>query len=232
MNEWPHRQPIKTRSQQHSIIQVMPLGKDQGGTPPGRDRELAELAEAVRDLSRRVRRLEGMSDAVSENPRLAVMPRRSPTTLESRLGSQYLNRAGIIALLVGASFAVHWAFSNNWIGPGAIIVAGMIGGLAVIALGQWFLRRNYAAFGLSLQALGLGALYITLWAGFQIYQVIPAAVALAGMIAITAATAAAAVAQNSELLAVFAFLGGYATPFLLSTGKDRQIELFLYLVVL
>ncbi len=203
-------------------------GKEDGS---GRNPELEELRDAVRELNGRVSRLE---QRIGSSParRLDVAPRSSRATLESRLGSQYLNRAGIIALLVGVSFAVHWAFSNHWIGAAAIMATGLAGGVAVFALGEWFMLRQYAAFGLSLQALGLGALYLVLWAGFQIYQVIPALAALAGMIVITAATAVAAVVQDSQALAVFAFLGGFATPFLLSTGQNRQIELFVYLLVL
>lgn len=195
--------------------------------------ENAELMDTVRDLLERVERLERMAELrpPTEAAPAPVEKRKQPS-LESRLGSQYLNRAGIIALLVGLSFAVHWAFTNHWIGAGGIVVAGLIGGLAIVALGEWFMRRRYAAFGMSLDALGIGALYLVVWAAYQVYGVIPGAAALVGMIVITAATALGAVARDSEVLAIFAFLGGFATPLLLSAGQNRQVELYVYLIVL
>jgi uncharacterized membrane protein len=195
--------------------------------------ENAELMETVRDLLQRVERLERMAKlrpATDAMPALVEKPQQP--SLESRLGSQYLNRAGIIALLLGLSFAVHWAFTNHWIGAGGIVVAGLIGGLAIVGLGEWFMRRRYAAFGMSLDALGIGALYLVVWAGYQVYRVIPGVAALVGMIVITGATAVGAMTRDSELLAIFAFLGGFATPLLLSAGQNRQVELYVYLLVL
>jgi uncharacterized membrane protein len=205
------------------------------GKEPGQHSgpENAQLMDTVRDLLQRVERLECMAKLRPPTEAMSA-PVEKPTqpSLESRLGSQYLNRAGIIALLVGVSFAVHWVFTNDWISAGGIVVAGLIGGLAIVALGEWFMRRRYAAFGMSLDTLGIGALYLVAWAGYQVYRVVPGAAALVGMIVITAATAVGAMARDSELLAIFAFLGGFATPLLLSAGQNRQVELYVYLLVL
>jgi uncharacterized membrane protein len=38
--------------------------------------------------------------------------------LESRIGSQWLSRIGIAAVLVGVSYFLKYAFENNWIGAG------------------------------------------------------------------------------------------------------------------
>jgi uncharacterized membrane protein len=52
------------------------------------------------------------------------------------------------------------------------------------------------------------------------------------MIVVTASTAALAIAQNAEVLAIFAIAGGFATPALLSTGENHEIVLFSYLALL
>src|SRR5256885_8216162 len=54
----------------------------------------------------------------------------------------------------------------------------------------------------------------------------------AAMIIVTASTCALAVAQDAEVLAIFAIAGGFATPALLSTGENHEIVLFAYLVLL
>jgi uncharacterized membrane protein len=57
-------------------------------------------------------------------------------------------------------------------------------------------------------------------------------VAFLGMVAVTASTAAISIRQDSEVLAAFALLGGFLTPVLVSTGVNRQIELFSYVALL
>jgi uncharacterized membrane protein len=52
------------------------------------------------------------------------------------------------------------------------------------------------------------------------------------MLVVTAATCAMALSQDAEILAVFAIAGGFSTPVLLSTGQNREIALFSYLILL
>jgi uncharacterized membrane protein len=75
-------------------------------------------------------------------------------------------------------------------------------------------------------------LYLSLWASFQVYHLLPSNLVFAAMIVVTASTCALAVAQNAEVLAIFAIAGGLATPALLSTGENHEVILFSYLVVL
>ena len=75
-------------------------------------------------------------------------------------------------------------------------------------------------------------MYLSLWAAFQVYSLIPSSVAFVMMVAVTAATAAMAWAQDAQILAAFALTGGFSTPLLLSTGQNREIALFAYVAIL
>lgn len=198
------------------------------------DPEISQLARAVEELSRRVERLEQLLTSRPPKPdRPYVVPlRETRASLESRVGSQYLNRAGIIALLVGIAFFLNWAFVNNWIGPLAIVIVGLIGGVALFVAGEWFLRRTFTIFGFSLQGLGIASLYLTIWAASEYYRLLLPWAGFAGMILLTGATAFAATLRNSEALAIFAALGGFGTPLLLSPGRNLEGELFVYVLVL
>ena len=198
------------------------------------DPELAQLARVIDELSRRVQRLEQIAgQGASAGNRPYVVSTAAPAAnLESRLGSQYLNRAGVIALLVGIAFFLNWAFANHWIGPIAVVLLGFVAGFGLLALGEWFLRRTYRIFGFSLEGLGIAALYLSLWAASQYYQILLPWAAFAGMVLLTAATAFIALARDSEALAVFAAIGGFGTPLLLSTGRNLELELFTYVVIL
>jgi uncharacterized membrane protein len=75
-------------------------------------------------------------------------------------------------------------------------------------------------------------LYLSLWAAFQVYSLIPMSVAFAAMVVVTAVTAGLAALQNAEILAALALAGGFATPVLISTGQNHQVALLSYLALL
>jgi uncharacterized membrane protein len=161
--------------------------------------------------------------------RLATKPQAD---LERKIGQYWLNRVGIVAVLTGISYFLKYAFENNWIGPSGRVGIGLLAGIALILWSERFRAKGHAAFSYSLKALGLGALYLSLWAAFQVYQLIPAGAAFAAMAAVTSAAIVLAWTQNAMVLAAFALAGGYATPLLLSTGQNHEAELFAYVALL
>src|SRR5580692_2103465 len=152
--------------------------------------------------------------------------------LESRIGSHWLNRIGITALLIGISYFLKFAFDNNWIGPAGRVTIGLIAGIAVVLWSERFRLKGYQAFSYSLKAVGIGALYLSLWAAFQRYSLIPSGVAFTMMFLVTASAAAMALKQDAPILAAFALGGGFSTPLLLSTGQNREVALFTYVAIL
>jgi uncharacterized membrane protein len=152
--------------------------------------------------------------------------------LESRIGSHWLNRIGIAALLIGISYFLKLAFDSNWIGPAGRVTIGLLAGISVVVWSERFRAKGYKAFSYSLKAVGIGALYLSLWAAFQVYNLIPSSAAFVMMLAVTASTAAMAWAQDAQLLAAFALTGGFTTPLLLSTGQNREVALFAYVALL
>lgn len=152
--------------------------------------------------------------------------------LESRIGAHWLNRIGIAAVLIGVSYFLKYAFENGWIGPAGRIAIGLIAGIAVVLWSERFRGRGYLIFSHSLKAVGIGTLYLSLWASFQVYHLLPSEVVFVSMLVVTGATCALALAQDAEILAGFAIAGGFATPGLLSTGVNRELALFSYLLVL
>ena len=167
-------------------------------------------------------------------PRLpsVVSGKQSSADLESRIGSHWLNRIGIAAVLIGVSYFLKFAFDNNWIGPAGRVAIGLLAGIAIVVWSENFRHRGYVIFSYSLKAVGIGVLYLSLYAAFQVYSLIPGSVAFTMMFAVTAATALMAWTQDAEILAAFALIGGFSTPLLLSTGQNREVALFTYVVLL
>jgi uncharacterized membrane protein len=154
------------------------------------------------------------------------------TNIEEKIGQYWLNRVGIVAVLIGVSYFLKYAFENNWIGPGGRIVIGLLAGVGLNLWSERFRSRGYATFSYSLKAVGIGTLYLSLWGAFQVYHLIAAEAAFVAMIIVTAATIALAWSQDAELLASFAMVGGFSTPALLSTGQNHEAVLFGYVFLL
>ena len=157
---------------------------------------------------------------------------QTEVSLETRIGGQWLNRIGIVAVLVGLSYFLKLAIENDWIGPGTRVVIGLVAGIGLILWSERFRARAFLAFAYSLKAIGIGALYLSLWAAFQFYHLVSAPVAFFAMILVTASSVAMSLTQNSELLAAFALVGGFLTPVLVSTNQNHEVALLSYVALL
>ncbi len=115
-------------------------------------------------------------------------------------------------MLVGLSYFLKLAIENNWIGASTRVAFGIVTGVALIVWSERFRRRSFTAFAYSMKAIGFGALYLSLGAAFQFYDLLPAAAAFVAMLLVTATLAAMSLRQDSGLLAAFALVGGFMTP--------------------
>jgi uncharacterized membrane protein len=158
----------------------------------------------------------------------------SRDSFESRLGSQIFNRIAIVLLLIGTAYGFKLAVDRRWIVPTPTgrLILGLIAGAALVLWSERFRRKGFAPFSYSLKAVGSGVLYLSLWAGFHLYGLLPTEAALGLMILVTAWNAYMAWVQDSELLAVYALAGGFMTPMLLSTGGNHEVFLFCYLLAI
>ena len=152
--------------------------------------------------------------------------------MESRIGSQWFNRIGILAVLIAMAWFLKLAIDNHWVGPLGRVLIGLLAGAGLVAWSEHFRMRRYLAFSYSLKALGSGTLYLSLWAAFSLYHLLPGSVAFTAMVAVTSFNCVIAWVQDSEILAAYAIAGGLGTPLLLSTGENHEVTLFSYLLLL
>lgn len=172
------------------------------------------------------------ASSLPPTPPPKVVPLRGQQSLERRIGSQLFNRVGIVAVLFAMGWFLKLAIDRNWIGPATRVSIGLLLAIGLVFWSERFRLRGFTAFSYSLKALGTGIAYLSLWAAFALYSIMPGSVAFLCMVAVTAANAALAWVQDSELLGGYALLGGNVTPVLLSTGENHEIFLFSYLFVL
>ncbi len=158
--------------------------------------------------------------------------REAEESLEMRIGARWFSRVGIVAALTGTWLLLVEAYRNHWIGPTVLVLAGLAAGSGLIWWSTRFRRRGYRVFSYSLNAVGVGILYLSLWAAFHVYALLPQGVAFFAMVLVTAGTAWMALAQDAELLMGLALIGGFLTPVLAGRDVNAEGALLGYLLML
>jgi hypothetical protein len=152
--------------------------------------------------------------------------------IETQVGLTWANRIGVITLIIGVAFVFKYLVDNEYIGQGGRVIIGVIAGALTLFAGDLLWHRNQKTFAQGLTALGMGTLYLSFYAAFGYYKLIPAPVALILMLVTTALGGAFALRYNARVIAILALLGGYFTPVMLSTGTPNDVFYACYMAVL
>lgn len=140
-------------------------------------------------------------------------------------------RAGVVVLFVGLSFLAKYAAENAMFPVELRLALVGAAGLALLITG-FRLRDKREGYAMTLQGAGVAVLYLTVFASFKLYALLPAGFALAIMVAVCALSTMIALLQNSRTLAVIGFAGGFLAPILASTGGGSHVVLFSYYLLL
>ena len=152
--------------------------------------------------------------------------------LETSFGLRWVNRIGAVTLILGIAFFFRYAVENNWIGEAARVLIGAVAGLLLLAGGEWAFRRDQRVFAQGVTGAGASALYLSCYAGFGAYNLLPVLVAFGLMSLTTALAAYLSVRYGSQSIAVLAVFGGFLVP-LLADDPSRSIwSIPVYLVFL
>ena len=156
---------------------------------------------------------------------------RNNPDLEKFIGENLINKIGITVLVLGIAFFVKYAIDQNWIKEVGRVSIGIGCGMLLIGLGH-YLRNSYRSFSSVLAGGGLAVLYFTIAFAFHQYQLFSQTAAFIIMVVITAFAVALSLLYNRQELAIIASIGGFITPFLVSTGEGNYVVLFTYLIIL
>ncbi|MEO8028556.1 MAG: DUF2339 domain-containing protein [Bryobacteraceae bacterium] len=161
----------------------------------------------------------------------AAMPREEQN-LESRVGLTWLNRIGVVTLIFGVAFAFKYLVDNEYIGPTGRVILGIAAAFGALFGGDILWNRGQKIFAQGISALGVSILYLSFYATFEFYKLVPVQVAFVLMVLTTVIGTLLAVRYNSVALSTLSQIGGYMTPISLSTGQDAPVTLFSYLTLL
>ncbi|MFN6945317.1 MAG: DUF2339 domain-containing protein [Cytophagaceae bacterium] len=151
--------------------------------------------------------------------------------MEKFIGENLMNKIGIVILVAGIAIFVKYAIDKDWIGPvGRVMIAVLSGGMLVGV--AHYLRKNYKSFSSVLLGGGIAVLYLSVAMAFHFYSLISQPVAFGIMVLITAFTVGFSLLYNRMEIAILAILGGFGTPFMVSTGEGDYVILFSYILLL
>jgi uncharacterized membrane protein len=141
------------------------------------------------------------------------------------LGGSLVVKVGVVVLFFGVAFLLKYASERDYLPIEARLAGAAAGGVALLVIG-WKLRLRRAAYGLALQGGGVGVLTLTVFASFRLYGLVPPPLAFAILVGLAVLSAALAVLQNSQSMALLGVAGGFLAPVLTSTGSGSHVALF------
>ena len=158
-------------------------------------------------------------------------PEQEKVGWEEKLGGQWFAKIGIAVLVIGIALFLKYAFDNNWIGETGRVIIGLVAGLALLAWGERIIKK-YFVYAQIITGGGLAILYLSIYAALNFYNLISHPLAFGSMILVTAAGVLLSLRYNAPHLLSVVVIGGFATPFLVSSGENHQIVLFSYVLLL
>ena len=67
-------------------------------------------------------------------------------SLEQRLGGSWMNKIGIVLLVLGAAFFFHFAAEQGWVNETARVINVALAGVAMLGVGEWTWRKRMHIF--------------------------------------------------------------------------------------
>ena len=164
-------------------------------------------------------------------PRPAPTPKK-PFDWESLIGVKLFSWIAGIALVLAALFFLSYSVEHGWLSPPVRATIGLLTGVVLLVACELRVARNYAFTANAMDGAGIAILYATLFAIHALWHLLPAGPVFALMLIVTAIAVLLSIRRDSVFIALLGLVGGFATPALLSSGENKPIALFSYLLLL
>jgi len=143
----------------------------------------------------------------------------------------WLNKIGIALLLFGAVFLFKYSVEQGWLTPTIRVLFGLALGAALTVIGlRLYTKRKH--FSQVLLGGSIATFYITGFAAYQLFHLVPHPAAFIFYVAVTLYSFFLSLKQNEFIFSLIAIIGGLGTPFILYTGEGSIPGLMLYLCIL
>lgn len=172
------------------------------------------------------------SPPVGARPPSPPPPEKPAFDWEGIVGVKLFSWVAAIALLVAAVSFLRYGIEHGWLQPPVRMAIGIVTGIALLVVCELKAARKYAITANALDAGAIAVLFATFYASNALWKLVPTLPAFLLMALVTAVAVALSVRRDSMFIALLGLVGGFATPILMSTGEDRTLALFSYLLLL
>jgi len=159
-------------------------------------------------------------------------PESSAFDWENIIGVKLFSGIAGVALVLAAIFFLKYSVDHGWLAPPVRVAVGILIGITLLAVCELRAARKYPVTANALDAASIAILFSTFFSAYAVWHLIPAALTFGLLGLVTVVAVLLAIRHESLFIAVLGLLGGFATPALLSTGENRPIPLFAYLLIL
>src|SRR5947208_6877398 len=140
--------PIQTTSTYSSVeVPTGPARVPSADAHPGAELEIASPLSAPKQPDLAQTRPDILPSAV---PPQSTTP--TGESLESLIGGNWLNKIGVVAIVLGMAYFLKYAIDNQWIGEMGRVTLGVITGLGFLLWGEALQKRLYRGYGLTISA--------------------------------------------------------------------------------
>ena len=146
-------------------------------------------------------------------------------------GENLVVRVGALVLLVGVVLLLKLASQYIEVSMPVRMALVALGGLVITVVGYRTTAKK-RSYGLTLQGVGFAVIYLTVFASFKLYGLLPSTLTFAVLALLAGLTVMFSVWQNALPLAVLAFGGAFFAPILVSRPDGNVVMLFSYYLLL
>ena len=157
---------------------------------------------------------------------------KGPFDWESLIGVRLFSAVAGIALVLAAVFFLRYSVERGWLSPSVRVAIGILTGVALLVVCEWKAARRYPITANALDAAAVSILFATFFAAHALWGLVPAVPTFLLLALVATVAVLLSIRHESLFIAVLGLLGGFSTPALLSTGENRPIPLFAYLLLL
>ncbi|HET9263190.1 MAG TPA: DUF2339 domain-containing protein [Vicinamibacterales bacterium] len=165
-------------------------------------------------------------------PPVGPVPSAPAFDWESLVGVKLFSAIAGIALVIAAVFFLRYSIDSGWLQPPVRVAIGILVAVALLVTCELKAARRYPITANALDAAAVAILFATFFAAHALWNLISSPVTFGLLALVTAVAVMLSIRRDSLFIAVLGLLGGFATPVLLSTGENRPVPLFAYLLLL
>jgi uncharacterized membrane protein len=169
---------------------------------------------------------------VSSPPVQPPAPPKPAFDWESLVGVKLFSWIAGVALLLAAVFFLRYSIARGWLMPPVQMTIGIVVGIGLLLACELKAARKYRITADAMDASAIAILFSTFFAAHDRWHLIGTPLAFVFMVLVTAVAVLLSIRRDSIFIALLGLLGGFATPALLSTGENKPISLFSYLLLL